>query len=88
MKFKSTKIAYTINCKQNLTTFSTKLDLCIHVPYVEILETNSPTNEICMSQEKFNLCFHDKKSVEQLMLCLQTIKDEMDRFEPGDQSVS
>jgi len=77
--FKSTNTTYTISCGEKDTKISAKLDLACGTPLIEIVE---------FGQETLNLKFHDKKSVEQLLLSIQTIKDEMDRFDPNNQSVS
>jgi len=85
MMFKSTSTTYTINCSEIRTNISVNPDY-YGIPCIEILEVKSPID--VEFHNKFNLRFHDKKSVEQLIFALQTIKDEMDRFEPNDQPVS
>lgn len=80
MMLKTNK-TYVVDFRQNLTRFKSSLDAGWGIPYIEIFELESNSDTVYLR-------FHDKKSVESLMLALQTIKDEMDRFEPNDQSVS
>lgn len=76
---KHTNTIYTVGCGKNETKITVKLDLACGVPFVEIVE---------FGQETLNLRFLDKESLEQLISSLNTVKDEMDRFDMNNQSVS
>ena len=86
MMFKFTGATCVVNCSEGLTAIYVGSDPNYHVPYIELLEFKPPNSET--KQRKFHLKIHDRYSVERLLLCLQTIKDEMDRFDPNNQSVS
>lgn len=78
--FKATNTIYTVNCGEHETQISAKLDLACGVPFIEILEHEN--------KEKVNLRFLDLHSLEQLISSLNTIKDELNRFDMSDQPVS
>lgn len=79
--FKSTNTTYLMNCAENETKISSKLDLACGVPFIEILDLGADKNKI-------ELRFLDVESLDQLMASLQTIKDELNRFDMSDHAVS
>lgn len=80
--FKHTNTIYTVSCGNNETKITAKLDLACGVPFVEIVEI------VEFGQETLNLRFLDKESLEQLISSLNTVRDELDRFDMNNQSVS
>jgi hypothetical protein len=79
--FKSTNTTYLMNCAENETKISTQLDLGSGVPFLDILDLGE-------GQNKINLRFLDMQSLDQMILCLQIIKDELNRFDMSDHAVS
>lgn len=71
---------YTVNCGEHETKISAHLDLACGIPFIEITELET--------KDKVKLRFIDRESVEDLLLSLQIVKNEMDRFHSNDQSVS
>lgn len=79
--FKNAHYTYVINFSERQTDISAEVNLVNGIPCIKILELETTNDKILLQ-------FHDKKSVEELMLALQTVKDEMDRFDMNNQSVS
>lgn len=71
---------YTVNCGEHETKIAVHLDLTCGIPFIQITKLES--------KDKVKLRFLDRESVENLLLSLQIVKNEMDRFHSNDQSVS